>query len=60
MGAEDFAEYTAKAKASFVGLGGGGTYPQHSDYFCIEEESFKNGVAWYIQVACDCLEGKAK
>ena len=60
MGAEDFAEYTAKAKAGFVALGGGGEYPQHSDYFRIEEESFKTGVAWYIQVAYDALAGSGK
>jgi amidohydrolase len=60
MGAEDFAEYTAKAKAGFVALGGGGEHPQHSDYFKIEEEAFKAGVAWYIQVAYDALEGQGK
>jgi amidohydrolase len=60
MGAEDFAEYTAVAKAGFVSLGGGGEHPQHSDYFQIDEESFKTGVAWYIQVAQDCLESGGK
>lgn len=59
MGAEDFADYTACTKAGFVGLGGGGEHPQHSDYFCIDEESMKTGVAWYIQVAKDYLDGTA-
>ncbi|MDR2102526.1 MAG: amidohydrolase [Treponema sp.] len=59
MGAEDFAEYTVYSKGGFVGLGSGGTYPNHSDYFIVEEESFKTGVAWYIQVALDCLTDKA-
>jgi amidohydrolase len=55
MGAEDFAEYTNFIKAGFVGLGGGGEHPQHSDYFRVDEEAFKTGVAWYIQVAYDYL-----
>ncbi|MDR3166329.1 MAG: hypothetical protein LBT93_00165, partial [Treponema sp.] len=36
-------------------LGSGGQYPNHSDYFTVDEECFKTGVAWYIQVAMDCL-----
>lgn len=59
MGAEDFAEYTAITKAGFIGLGGGGEHPQHSDYFCIDEEAMKTGVAWYIQVALDFLNDNA-
>lgn len=59
MGAEDFAEYTAKAKAGFIALGGGGEHPQHSDYFWLDEEAFKTGVAWLIQVTYDCLEDNA-
>ena len=55
MGAEDFGEYTARIKGSFAALGGGGDYPQHSDYFFIEEEAMKTGVAWYIQVAYESL-----
>nr|WP_122011795.1 amidohydrolase [Maliibacterium massiliense] len=55
MGAEDFSEYTVLTKAGFASLGGGGTYPQHSDHFCIEEESFETGVALYAQVAVDFL-----
>lgn len=60
MGGEDFAEYTACAKAGFVALGAGGKHPQHSDYFVVEEEAFKTGTAWYIQVALDCLAGNAQ
>jgi amidohydrolase len=59
MGAEDFAEYTAHIKGGFVALGGGGEYPQHSDYFKIDEKAFKTGVAWYIQVAYDYLADNA-
>lgn len=55
MGAEDFADYTLLAKASFAMLGGGGTYPQHSDRFVIEEDAFPTGVALYAQVAADFL-----
>lgn len=59
MGAEDFAEYTAKADAGFAALGGGGEHPQHSDYFTVDEESFKTGAAWYTQVAIDALNSLA-
>lgn len=55
MGAEDFADYTLLSKASFAMLGGGGTYPQHSDHFVIEEDAFPTGVALYAQVAVDFL-----
>ncbi len=55
-GSEDFAEYTAHAKSGFFMLGCGGDYPQHSDYFYIDEESFKTGVALYVQVALDTLD----
>jgi len=55
MGGEDFAEYTAYAPASFYMLGGGGTAPQHSDHFVIEEEAFETGVALYAQIALDAL-----
>lgn len=55
MGAEDFADYTLQTKASFAMLGGGGSYPQHSDHFVIEEEAFPTGVALYAQVAVDFL-----
>ena len=55
MGAEDFADYTLQTKASFAMLGGGGSYPQHSDHFVIEEEAFPVGVALYAQVAADFL-----
>ncbi len=55
MGAEDFAEYTARVPAAFIFLGGGGEHPQHSDYFQIDEEAFKTGVAWYVQAAYDFL-----
>jgi amidohydrolase len=59
MGAEDFAEYTVHSKGGFVGLGSGGSYPNHSDYFTVDEECFKTGVAWFIQVAMDCLTDRA-
>jgi amidohydrolase len=59
MGAEDFAEYTVHSKGGFVGLGSGGAYPNHSDYFTVDEECFKTGIAWFIQVALDCLNGQA-
>ena len=55
MGSEDFAEYTACAKAGFIGLGGGGAHPLHSECFVIDEDAFKTGVAWLIQVAWDYL-----
>nr|WP_326165219.1 amidohydrolase [uncultured Oscillibacter sp.] len=55
MGAEDFADYTLLTTASFAMLGGGGTYPQHSDHFVIEEGAFPTGVALYAQVAADFL-----
>jgi amidohydrolase len=60
MGSEDFAEYTAHAKSAFIALGGGGEHPQHSDYFRIEEEAMKTGMAWHIQAALDTLTDKAK
>jgi amidohydrolase len=59
MGAEDFAEYTVHSKGGFVGLGSGSNYINHSDYFTVDEGSFKTGVAWYIQVAMDCLTDRA-
>ncbi len=59
MGAEDFAEYTALAKAGFVALGAGGEHPQHSDYFFVDEEAFKSGTAFYIQAAYDYLSENA-
>ena len=55
MGGEDFAEYTAHAKAAFCMLGGGGEAPQHSDHFVIDESAFEIGVALYAQVAVDAL-----
>ncbi len=57
MGAEDFADYTAKVPASFAVLGGGGEYPQHSDKFCIDESAFETGVAFLVQAAWDFLTG---
>jgi amidohydrolase len=57
MGAEDFADYTAKVPASFAVLGGGGEYPQHSDKFCIDEAAFETGVAFLVQAAWDFLTG---
>jgi len=56
MGAEDFAEYTTHCTATFSGLGGGGSYPQHSDYFFIEESALESGAALYAQTAVDFLE----
>ena len=55
MGAEDFAEYTTHCTATFSGLGGGGKYPQHSDYFCIDESALESGAALYAQMAADFL-----
>lgn len=60
MGAEDFAEYTSHAKGGFAALGAGGEHPQHSDFFTVDEEAFKTGIAWYIQVAYDTLADNAK
>jgi amidohydrolase len=59
MGAEDFAEYTAVIPGGFVALGGGGEHPMHSDYFVIDEEALKTGIAWYVQVAGDYLAANA-
>ena len=55
MGGEDFAEYTAHAKAAFFTLGAGGDAPQHSDHFMIDESAMEAGVALYAQVALDML-----
>lgn len=55
MGGEDFAEYTAHAKAAFFTLGAGGEAPQHSDHFIIDESAFEIGIALYAQVALDAL-----
>lgn len=55
MGAEDFADYTLSCKAGFAMIGGGGAYPQHSDHFCIDEDSMTTGVAMHVQVALDFL-----
>ena len=58
-GGEDFAYYTTDAKASFMGIGIGGNYPLHSDYFELDEEAMKSGTAWYAQVAYDFLTDNA-
>lgn len=55
MGAEDFAAYTVSAPATFALLGGGGEYPQHSDYFWIDEDTLEVGAAMYAQFAVDFL-----
>ena len=55
MGAEDFAAYDNVVKGTFVCLGGGGKYPQHSEKFVIDEQAMITGTAWYIQVAEDYL-----
>ena len=55
-GSEDFSEYTSKCPCGFFILGGGGEAPQHSDFFQIDEEAFRTGVAVYVQVALDALE----
>jgi amidohydrolase len=57
MGSEDFSEYTRFVKAGFAALGGGGDYPQHSEYFFIDEDAMKTGIAFYIQTAWECLNG---
>lgn len=59
MGGEDFAEYTVFAPAEFIGLGVGGEYPIHSDYYVADENALKYGAAWYAQVAFDFLEQNA-
>ncbi len=56
MGGEDFAEYTVFAPAEFIGLGVGGEFPLHSDYYVADENALKTGAAWYAQVAFDYLE----
>lgn len=53
--AEDFAEYTARVPGCFVGLGGGGSHPQHSAHFSIDEAALPVGVAWYIAVVKHAL-----
>lgn len=55
MGAEDFADYTVKAKAAFWFTGGGSKEPNHNDHIVFDENSFKTGVAMYAQVAYDFL-----
>ena len=58
-GGEDFAYFTVETKASFMGIGIGGNYPLHSDYFELDEEAMKSGTAWYAQVAYDFLSDNA-
>ena len=58
MGSEDFSEYTNLVPCTFAALGVGGTYPQHSDHYTIEEEAFKNGVAMYVRFASDYLSSE--
>ena len=55
MGAEDFSDYTDHIPCAFAGLGGGGSHPQHSDYFTIDEDALRTGAALYTQVALDYL-----
>ena len=55
MGGEDFAEYTAHAKAAFMTLGAGGEAPQHSDHFVIDESAMEVGIAVYSQMALEML-----
>lgn len=56
LGAEDFADYTPHCTSGFALLGGGGTAPQHSDHFCIDESALETGAAMYAQVAVDYLD----
>lgn len=60
MGGEDFADYTLQYKCGFAMIGGGGKYPQHSDHFRIEEDSFITGVSMHVQVALDYLAEQAQ
>jgi len=53
MGGEDFAEYTSRVPCSYVGLGGGGNYPQHNERFEIDEEAMVTGTALNVQFALD-------
>lgn len=58
MGAEDFADYTVKAKAAFAMVGGGSKEPNHSDYVIFDDNSLRTGVALHCQVAYDFLNGQ--
>lgn len=55
LGGEDFAEYTKYVPATFVSIGCGGDYPQHSDHHHVEEEAFETGCALHLQFALDWL-----
>lgn len=60
MGSEDFCEYAKKVPGMMMVLGGGNekkgyVFPQHSNYFMIDEESLPIGVASYSQVVIDYL-----
>ncbi|MBR2806983.1 MAG: amidohydrolase [Oscillospiraceae bacterium] len=56
MGGEDFAEYTKFCPAAFVNLVCSGKYPNHSNFFTVDEAGFKYGSAFLTQVAFDYLE----
>ena len=58
MGGEDFSEYTVLTKGAFARLGGGGPFPNHSDYVVFDESSFPTGVALHCQVVWDFLNGE--
>lgn len=55
MGAEDFAEYTVHCPSVFGLVGGGGNFPQHSDYYYVDEASLEVSTAMYAQFAVDYL-----
>ena len=56
MGGEDFAEYTKYCPAAFVSIVTDGQYPNHSNFFTVDEAEFKKGSAFLTQVAFDYLE----
>lgn len=61
MGSEDFSEYMAFAKGTFMFLGARNEekdccYSHHSNKFNVDEDAFLLGIASYVQVAADYLK----
>lgn len=59
MGGEDFAAYTEHLPCSYVFLGGGGTYPMHSEHLVLDEQALLTGTALDVQFALDYLSAPA-
>lgn len=60
MGSEDFSEYLKEVPGMIMMLGGGNKekgykFPQHSNYYMVDEDCLPIGAACYVQVARDYL-----